>query len=46
MDISAADFNAVVEILQKAMEQSDISLSAQNRLLAKLAPMRADMLHQ
>lgn len=46
MNISEADFNAVVEILQKAMDQNSVSLSAQNRLLALLAPMRSDMLHQ
>ena len=46
MNISEAEFNAVVEILQKAMDQNNVSLSAQNRLLALLAPMRSDMLHQ
>lgn len=35
-----ADFNALVEDLVRAMEARNIPVGAQNRLLAKLAPMR------
>ncbi len=39
MTISAADFNALVEVLQIAMAEQGIAFADQNRLLAKLAPM-------
>lgn len=38
-----ADFNALVEDLQDALDKSDISLSVQNRLLALLAPMHREV---
>ena len=34
-----ADLNALVENLQHAMREADVPFAAQNRLLAKLAPM-------
>lgn len=34
-----ADFNAIVENLQAAMQEEGVAWSAQNRFLAKLAPM-------
>jgi hemoglobin len=34
-----ADLNALVENLQRAMRDSRVPFAAQNRLLAKLAPM-------
>lgn len=34
-----ADLNALVEHLQQAMREAHVSFAAQNRLLAKLAPM-------
>ena len=34
-----ADLNALVEHLQQAMREAKVSFAAQNRLLAKLAPM-------
>ncbi len=37
-----ADFNALVENLQKAMDKEGVPFRAQNRLLAKLAPMQRD----
>ncbi|HSP00752.1 MAG TPA: group 1 truncated hemoglobin [Thioalkalivibrio sp.] len=46
MDISEAEFNAVVENLMLAMERASLPLSAQNRLLAKLAPLRAEIIHR
>jgi len=37
-----ADFNALVENLQKAMDKEGVPFRAQNRLLAKLAPMQRE----
>jgi hemoglobin len=39
MGIQTADFNALVEDLQAAMRKEKIAFRAQNRMLAKLAPM-------
>ncbi len=41
MGLQTADFDAVVENLQTAMDREGVPFHAQNRLLAKLAPMRA-----
>lgn len=46
MNIGEADFNRVVELLQKAMTDSGIPYTDQNRLLKKLAPLRGEMLHR
>lgn len=43
LDIDAADFNALVEDLMWAMQQRGIPRTAQNRLLKRLAPMRAEI---
>ena len=40
--ITTAEFNALVEALQGAMAREGVAFSAQNRLLAKLAPMKRD----
>jgi hemoglobin len=37
-------FNALVENLQDAMDQQGIAVTAQNRLLARLAPMREQVI--
>ncbi len=37
--ITKADFNALVEVLQDAMDAQGIAFSDQNKLLALLAPM-------
>ncbi len=37
--ITYKDFNALVENLQRAMDKEGVPFSAQNKLLAKLAPM-------
>lgn len=37
--VTIAEFNALVEVLQSAMMREGVAFSAQNRLLAKLAPM-------
>ena len=39
MDVDAAAFNALVQDLQTAMNKRGIPFRAQNKLLAKLAPM-------
>lgn len=44
--ITHGEFNVSVENMQKAMTKNDIPLSAQNRLLALLAPMRGDIVHR
>lgn len=46
LDIGKADFNALVEDLQKAMDAKGIAFSAQNELLAKLAPMHRDIINK
>lgn len=38
-----ADLNALVENLQRAMREAHVAFAAQNRLLAKLAPMDRDV---
>lgn len=43
MNINEADFNRTVDLLINAMTKADISYPLQNRVLAKLAPMRADI---
>ena len=44
LDITKSDFNALVEVLQLAMEGQGIAFSAQNQLLAKLAPIYRDVI--
>lgn len=39
LEITRQDFNALVEVLQQAMDARGIAFPAQNRLLARLAPM-------
>ena len=45
MDITRGDFNALVEVLQDAMEAQGVPFRAQNRLLARLAPMHRDIVN-
>lgn len=40
LGVQTADFNALVEDLQAAMRKERIGFAAQNRFLAKLAPMK------
>lgn len=40
--VTTAEFNALVELLQAAMTREGVAFSAQNRLLAKLAPMKRE----
>ena len=46
LDLTRAQFNAVAEDLQDAMEESGVPYHTQNRLLAILAPMQRDMVTQ
>ncbi len=41
-----ADFNALVECLQQSMCAQKVPSAAQNRLLERLAPMRADITYR
>lgn len=41
-----ADLNAIVENLQQAMREESVPFAAQNRLLAKLAPMKGDVVER
>jgi hemoglobin len=43
LHLTNADFNAVVEDLQKAMDKEGIGFATQNRFLARLAPMQHDI---
>lgn len=45
IDINRASFNATVEVLQQAMDAQGVAFSAQNRLLAQLAPMHRDIVN-
>lgn len=46
MTINRATFNALVEALQLAMDEQKIPFHAQNKLLAKLAPMHREIVTQ
>jgi hemoglobin len=43
LHLTNANFNALVEDLQAAMESCNIPFATQNRLLARLAPMQRQM---
>ena len=45
VDITRGDFNALVEVLQQAMDAQGIAFAAQNRLLAKLAPLHREIVN-
>lgn len=45
MNINEADFNRTVELLIDAMEKVGISYRQQNEILARLAPLRKDIIH-
>ena len=46
MNINSAQFNALVEDLQKSFVDNDVPIGAGNKLLAILAPMKKDVDHQ
>lgn len=43
MDIGKGDFNALVAVLQQSMDAKGIPFSAQNGMLARLAPLHRDI---
>ena len=43
LEIGKRDFNALVEVLQQAMDARSIPFTAQNQLLAQLAFMHRDI---
>lgn len=43
-NLTPSDFNALVENLQAAMTAQGVAIPAQNRLLTRLAPMRAQVI--
>jgi hemoglobin len=45
VDITKADFNALVEVLQHSLDAQGIAFGTQNRLLAKLAPMHREIVN-
>ncbi|MDI3356594.1 group 1 truncated hemoglobin [Pseudomonas sp. UYIF39] len=45
-NVSRSDFNALVEDLIAAMDEQGISVPVQNRLIARLAPMRPDVIEK
>lgn len=46
LGVQQADMNRLVEILQQAMHDEGVPFAAQNKLLAKLAPMRHDVVER
>lgn len=46
MDITEKHFNRTVDLLINAMESEDIPHPVQNRVLAKLAPLRDEVIYQ
>lgn len=44
--VAVAEFNALVELLQDAMSREGVAFGAQNRFLAKLAPMKRDVVRR
>lgn len=46
MGVTRADMNALVENLQAAMREAHVPFAAQNRLLAKLAPMSGKVIER
>lgn len=46
MGVRSADMNALVENLQQAMREAGVPFAAQNRLLAKLAPMADEVIER
>jgi len=45
IDVSKGDFNALVEVLQSAMDAQRVPFATQNRLLARLAPLHRDVVN-
>ena len=46
MHISEAEFNGSVNMMIDAMDRVGLSIGVRNQILARLAPMRADIIYQ
>lgn len=46
MNISESDFNRTVDLLIVAMDRSGVPETARNRLLARLVPLREEMIYR
>ena len=46
MKVSSADFNALAEELQNALNAANVPFADQNKLIAKLAPMHRDVVEK
>jgi len=46
LGVTRADMNALVENLQVAMREADVPFAAQNKLLARLAPMSGNVIER
>lgn len=46
MNVTEADFNAVVDLLVNAMSRASVAHTTQNKLLARLVPMRKDIIYR
>lgn len=46
MDVTRSHFNALVDVLQQAMNARGIPFARQNQMLALLAPMHRDVINQ
>lgn len=46
MHLTESQFNALVEDLQDAMATQRVPIELQNEFIAKLAPLRADIIHR
>ena len=44
LDIRKGDFNALVEVLERAMDHQGVAFSDQRQLLARLAPLHRDVI--
>jgi hemoglobin len=45
IDVSKADFHALVEVLQASMDAQGVPFATQNQLLARMAPMHRDIVN-
>jgi hemoglobin len=46
MAVTEVEFNAVVQALADALDELEVAVATQNRLLARLAPLRDDIVYQ
>ncbi len=46
MGVTEGDFNAIVEDMMAAMDQAEVPIGTQNRLLARLAQLRSEIIYR